>query len=126
MLICNKVINKTLKLQKELKESKQIKKEEPFYIEIPSNEIMEIEDNEKILVQGIIDLYYINKNDELILVDYKTDYVKSKEELVNKYRTQINLYAKALEKALGKKIAKKEIFSIYLEEEIEIEQIGKT
>ena len=87
---------------------------------------METEDNEKILVQGIIDLYYINKNDELILVDYKTDYVKSKEELVNKYRTQINLYAKALEKALGKKIAKKEIFSIYLEEEIEIEQIGKT
>ena len=114
------------KLWKELKEAKQIKKEEPFYIEIPANEIMEIEDNEKILVQGIIDLYYINKNDELILVDYKTDYVKSKEELVNKYRTQINLYAKALEKALGKKIAKKEIFSIYLEEEIEIEQIGKT
>ena len=114
------------KLWKELKEAKQIKKEEPFYIEIPANEIMETEDNEKILVQGIIDLYYINKNDELILVDYKTDYVKSKEELVNKYRTQINLYAKALEKALGKKIAKKEIFSIYLEEEIEIEQIGKT
>ena len=114
------------KLWKELKEAKQIKKEEPFYIEIPANEIMETEDNEKILVQGIIDLYYINKNDELTLVDYKTDYVKSKEELVNKYRTQINLYAKALEKALGKKIAKKEIFSIYLEEEIEIEQIGKT
>ena len=114
------------KLWKELKEAKQIKKEEPFYIEIPANEIMETEDNEKILVQGIIDLYYINKNDELILVDYKTDYVKRKEELVNKYRTQINLYAKALEKALGKKIAKKEIFSIYLEEEIEIEQIGKT
>ena len=79
------------KLWKELKEAKQIKKEEPFYIEIPANEIMETEDNEKILVQGII-----------------------------------NLYAKALEKALGKKIAKKEIFSIYLEEEIEIEQIGKT
>lgn len=86
-----------------IKRSKADKKEEPFYIEIPANEIMETEDNEKILVQGIIDLYYINKNDELTLVDYKTDYVKSKEELVNKYRTQINLYAKALEKALGKK-----------------------
>ena len=31
---------------------------------------------EKILVQGIIDLYYINQQDELILVDFKTDYVE--------------------------------------------------
>ena len=61
----------------DLKLAKEIKKETPFYLRIPVEEIFE--DNqenlkksgETILVQGVIDLYYIDKNDKLILVDYK-------------------------------------------------------
>ena len=55
-------------LYKELKEAKEVYKEAPFFMDVPYENT-----DEKVLVQGIIDLYYIDKNDEVILVDYKTD-----------------------------------------------------
>ena len=56
---------------RELKTAKLIEREKPFYLNIPANTIYNEEIEETILVQGVIDLYYVNKNDELILVDYK-------------------------------------------------------
>lgn len=100
------------KMWEDLKEAKNIFKEQPFYINIPANEIYEGENKEdKVLVQGIIDLYYINKNDELILVDYKTDRVKSEDELIEKYKVQLDLYKRALEKSLQKEVSKVYIYS---------------
>ena len=75
-----------------------------------------------ILVQGIIDLYYIDKNDNLILVDYKTDYVEKEQELIEKYRKQLEIYQEALEEALEKKVYKKYIYSVYLGKPIDIEK----
>ena len=97
----------------ELKQAKEVHKEAPFYINLPAKELIaEAQNSEKnILVQGIIDLYYINQNDELILVDYKTDYVpKGKEkEVAEKYRKQLEIYTKALEEALQRKVSKAQI-----------------
>ena len=78
--------------------------------------------NENILVQGIIDLYYINNNDELILLDYKTDNVKPGEEavLISRHKDQLNLYKKALENGLNKKVDKVYIYSTTLGKQIEI------
>ena len=106
---------------KELRKAKTVEKEKPFYINIPAKEIYNQEIEEDILVQGIIDLYYINGNDELVLVDYKTDYVEKgkEEELLNKYRKQLDLYKRALESALNRKVDKVYIYSVYLEKEIE-------
>ena len=106
---------------KELRKAKVVEKEKPFYINIPAKEIYNQEIEEDILVQGIIDLYYINGNDELVLVDYKTDYVEKgkEEELLNKYRKQLDLYKRALESALNRKVDKVYIYSVYLEKEIE-------
>ena len=41
-----------------------------------------------------IDLYYINKDDELVLVDYKTDYIErgKENELIEKYKVEIKNY----------------------------------
>ena len=101
---------------KEMKEAKEVYQEKPFYINIPAKDIYGENIDEDILVQGIIDLYYIDKNDNLVLVDYKTDYVElgKEEELVNKYSEQLNLYSKALEKALYKKPDRVYIYSTYL------------
>lgn len=104
-------------LFKELKEAKEIHEEEPFYLEISANRLnKDYPENDKILVQGIIDLYYINKNDELILVDYKTDYVKKGEEnkLIERYEEQLNLYKEAIEKSLNKKVSKMMIYSTWI------------
>ncbi len=137
-LISSKIINenqakyvdikKILKFTKsdlysEIREAKEIQKEKPFYIYIPSNEVYDDKTDEKILVQGIIDLYYINKNGELILVDYKTDYVEegNEQELRDKYEGQLNIYKRALEKALNRKVEAVFIYSIYLDKKISMD-----
>ena len=109
-------------LFKRMKNSKEIYKEKPFFINIPANEIYETKVEETILVQGIIDLYFIDENDKLILVDYKTDYVPENREeyLVEKYRKQLDLYKLAIEEALEKEVSEIYIYSTYLNKEIEI------
>lgn len=83
-----------------------------------ANSIFSEAENETILVQGIIDLFAI-KNDEIILVDYKTDFVEKENDLKIKYKKQLELYKKALEEAFNKKVKKVYIYSTYLEKEIE-------
>ena len=105
-----------------LKKAKEIYKEQPFYIQIPAKEVYGIDVDNKILVQGVIDLYYIDEKDNVVLVDYKTDYVKKgEEELIGKYKKQLEIYKKAIEEAIGKKVDKVYIYSTYLEKSIEIE-----
>ena len=102
-------------LWQDLKQAKEIHKEQPFYIHIPAKDIYEnAEETEKILVQGIIDLYYIDKDDQLILIDFKTDHIKKGEEkqLEEKYKKQLDLYKQALEGSLGKHVNKATIYSL--------------
>lgn len=63
-------------------------------------------EEEQILVQGIIDLYYIDNEDRLVLVDFKTDRIKKGEEkqLEEKYKIQLEIYKKALEETLRRKV----------------------
>lgn len=109
-------------LWNELRLAKEIYKEKPFYINISSKYIFELETSEDILVQGIIDLYYINSNNELILVDFKTDFIKSGEEecLIKKYNKQLEIYRKALEQSLNKKVEHTYIYSVTLSKCIEL------
>ena len=105
----------------ELKNAKEVHREEPFYMTIPAKEIYKKDVEEKILVQGIIDLYYIDRNDNLVLLDYKTDYLENgAEELIQKYDSQLQLYKKALEDALNRKVDKVYIYSTYLGKAIKI------
>ena len=107
---------------KEVKQAKEVYKEKPFYISIPAKKIYNEEIEEEILVQGIIDLYYINKDNQLILVDYKTDFVEkgNEKELIEKYKKQLDIYEKSLQDSLNKKVFKKYIYSVYLDKSIEI------
>ncbi len=104
----------------EMKNAKKIYKEKPFYLEISLNDIQDCDSEDKVLVQGIIDLYYINQKDELVLVDYKTDYVEegNEQELVDKYKKQLELYKMALENSLNRKVDRAYIYSVCLGKEI--------
>ena len=107
---------------KELLNAKNVYREQPFYINITADEIYNNNIKEEILIQGVIDLYYINNNDELILVDYKTDYVEYEDELIKKYKEQLMLYKRALESALNKKVSKVCIYSTYLGKSVDIDK----
>jgi len=114
-----KILNFTKSsIWEELKSAKLVEREKPFYTTVSVKDIYGSNINEEILVQGIIDLYYINEKNELILVDYKTDYVTEKTELIEKYSKQLELYKKALEEALNKEVSKIYIYSTYLDTEL--------
>lgn len=52
-------------------------------------------DYDGVLLQGIIDVFWLEE-DRVVLLDYKTDAVRKKEELTARYETQLRLYADAL------------------------------
>ena len=64
--------------------------------------------NQKILVQGIIDLL-IEDRDGFVILDYKSGNVEG--EHLNSYVKQVDLYAAAVEKLLKKKVTKKYLYS---------------
>ncbi len=104
----------------ELKSAKLIEREKPFYINLPATQVYNEPLNEEVLVQGIIDLFYINKEGELVLVDYKTDYVEEESLLIQKYKVQLDIYSKALQEVFNRKVDKIYIYSTYLDKEIKI------
>ena len=81
-----------------------------------------ISEDEKIMVVGIIDLFFENENGEIILLDYKTDYVTKEnlEEVKERYKVQLDLYKSAIEDISGKKVAKKGLYLFGINEFVEI------
>lgn len=55
------------------------------------------------MVEGFLDLVYRAENDELVIVDYKTDAAMIPESL-ERYRLQLGVYAFALQSALGSSV----------------------
>lgn len=106
----------------QLRKAKKVYKEQPFYINVPASMIYEEDIKEKILVQGIIDLYYITEDNKIILVDYKTDYVpEGKEDILKeKYQKQLELYKIAIEEAVKRKVDNIYIYSTHLEKSIKL------
>ena len=121
--IRNSILNKVemflnTELYEDIKNAKSISRETAFNLNIKAKEIYNVDSDDNVMIQGIIDLFYINQNDELILVDYKTDNVDNKEELISRYRVQLELYKRALEEILDKKVSKTIIYSFKLNETI--------
>lgn len=87
-------------LGKRLKEGESLKRELPFSLALPAKELYPeiIDEEEKILVQGVIDCLWWEEGGWIIL-DYKNDYVPQDKtaDFAKKYQGQINLYTKAIE-----------------------------
>ncbi len=101
-----------------------LRREQPFVLGIPATDIFQIEEakpscKETVLVQGIIDAYFEEDN-EITLIDYKTDQVKTAQELVTRYEEQLTYYGRALEQLTGKTVKEKLIYSFSLQEFINV------
>ena len=97
---------------------KKLSKEQPFVLGVDAREIYpDTKGEEMILVQGIIDVYF-EEDGELVVLDYKTDRVRTARELKERYHAQLDYYAQALEQLLQKKVKEKIIYSFTLGEEI--------
>ncbi|NCB92637.1 MAG: helicase-exonuclease AddAB subunit AddA [Clostridia bacterium] len=94
----------------------RLRREQQFVMSIPASEKNpEWDMDEQILVQGIIDAYF-EESDGLVLVDYKTDHVNKGQEdnLIEKYRKQLQYYADALERVGRQKVKEAYIYSFAL------------
>ena len=77
------------------------------------------EGEEIMIVQGIIDVCFL-EDGEYVIADYKTDNVDTMEELVKRYKIQLECYKIAIEKISGIKVRDMIIYSVKLGQEIKI------
>lgn len=95
-------------------------REQPFVLGVKASSLdPEWDPEEEVLLQGIIDAYF-QEGDSLVLVDYKTDFVKRPEELEKRYQIQLLSYQMALERLTGKKVKEKLIYSFCLNQEVTV------
>ena len=67
-------------------------------------------------------MFFIDENENIVLIDYKTDYIPENNEnyLIQKYKKQLKLYSRAIENALKKPVNSIYIYSTFLNKEIQI------
>ena len=97
-------------------------KEKQFVVGVPASRLVgEIPQEDCIVVQGIVDAYFA-EGEDLVLVDYKTDRIKDgqEEELIKRYRTQMQYYKDTLEQLTGKKVKETYLYSFALGKEIAV------
>ena len=133
----NKLLSSDLgKALAKAQKNNKLYREQRFMIELPLSTIKEymgtlspsVETNHsksaRVILQGVIDAFYINDNDNIVLIDYKTDGLinkkVTKKQLIDNYKIQMDLYEKALTQILEKKVEKRIIYSFALNEAIEL------
>jgi len=84
---------------------------------MPASELFGPEAEGEILIQGVLDCYSVQGNNAVIL-DYKTDRVENEQELIRRYRVQMELYEQALQRVKGLRVVRREIYSFALEKSI--------
>ena len=94
----------------------ELYREQPFVLSIPARRLSEeFPEKETVLIQGIIDVFWIEKG-EIVLLDYKTDVIGSLEDLWNRYAVQLDYYEEALTRLMVLPVKEKVLYSFYLEE----------
>ncbi len=98
---------------------KRLWREQPF--------VFLMDNGPDMLIQGVIDLYFI-EDGAITVIDYKTDRVaKGKEgvdELINRYAVQLDYYSKALQQLTGLPVKERIIYSFCLGQEIIVQNLG--
>ena len=101
--------------------AKRIERELPFSMLFDGKRVYDtLEDGENLFLQGIIDTAF-EEDGEWILVDYKTDRVKSGEDLIKRYKIQMDLYKEALQRLTGMPVKACYIYSFRLHDAISID-----
>ncbi len=101
-------------------------REQPFVMGIDADRINpEFPGGETLLIQGIIDAFFY-EGDGIVLVDYKTDKVRSGAALLKKYKVQLDYYAEVLERLIHLPVKEKLIYSFALNEVIPVQDRKRT
>lgn len=98
--------------------SERVERELPFSMLFDGNRVYpDVENGERLFLQGIIDTAFV-EDGQWVLVDYKTDRVKSGDELIHRYKIQMDLYKEALETLTDMSVKASYIYSFRLHEAV--------
>lgn len=93
-------------------------KEQPFVLSLSANRVNpQFPEEETVLIQGIIDVYF-EEEGQFVILDYKTDRVSSCVELKSRYETQLNFYEEAVRRITRQPVKEKILYSFALSEEL--------
>lgn len=112
----------TSPLYRRMQASPCVLREQHFTIPYPAASLLgqAVPGGENLVIQGIADCVF-EEDGRLVIVDYKTDRVKTPEELIERYRDQLNIYAYALRQTLEKPVAECLLYSFALGREIPVD-----
>ncbi len=79
----------------------------------------DIQGGETVTVQGVADCVFF-EDGQAVIVDYKTDFVQTPEELIERYSPQLTIYKMILEKSLGYPVKECILYSFGLRQEVRI------
>ena len=106
-----------------IKASGEIMREKKFAMLLPVREaypdLPDIVSGESIVVQGMLDLAFV-EDGEIVIVDYKTDRGVTEAEICERHRGQLTLYSKAMEKCTDYKVKAAYIYSLSLKKEVRV------
>ncbi len=119
--VCRFLESKTAKRMAAAARRGALLREEPFVMLLPAKEVTpDAPDDEEVLIQGMIDAFW-EEDDGIVLLDYKTDRVRTGEELLTRYKAQLALYQEALGRRFSEKPVKEILlYSFCLEKEIPV------
>lgn len=109
-------------LLKRILASEKVMREKKFTVEVPISEIYEElsqYSDEMMMIQGIADCAFL-EDGRLVVVDYKTDSLKTEQEFIDKYASQVLLYKKALSQCTGYEVKETLLYSFNLGREIAV------
>ena len=95
----------------------KLRKEQQFVMGIPAREMGAADSDELVVIQGIIDACF-EEDGQLVVMDYKTDKVRSPKPLIEHYKKQLDYYERALNQMTGMQVKEKVIYSLTLQQEI--------
>jgi len=103
---------------------RSVLRELPFTLALPGGEVcpeLGEDAGETVLVQGVVDCL-VDEGGSCLLLDYKTDNVSRAglKYAVDRYRTQMDLYARAVENILGRAVTEKYLYLFSLGEGIKL------
>jgi ATP-dependent helicase/nuclease subunit A len=107
-------------LGKRILNANMVKREVPFTLALPAKEVYKDwqDEDESIFIQGVIDCIFEDENG-LVLIDFKSDgitdrfkggFEQAKPILENRYKVQVDLYTKAIEKIWKRRVAERFLF----------------
>ena len=67
---------------------------------------------DEIFLQGTIDVFFEDAEGRMVLLDYKTDRGTTPELIRKRYKTQLDLYARAIENITGLQVDEKYIYRL--------------